>query len=1085
MSEYLHVGKPFLDQLDALGWTVIDQGTGKIPHDPAVSLRSSFREVMLPEVFRAAVRALNPVEGGDTTWLTAHQLDELRDQILRHPRRTLLEANETVQGVLFKAQVEVNEVTGESNPVAHLIDFAHPERNQFHAINQFRVETPGCVKAFIIPDIVLFVNGIPLAVVEAKIGDTTTANPLHAASEQLLRYRNGRAETIAAGLREGEPRLFFSNLLLVRTCGEKAEFGTITSGHEHFQAWKDIWPESRRDYTPPLGIEREQEKLIQGLLARDTLLQVLRCGSVFKETDAGKLIKVVCRYQQYRAAQRIVERLRNGQTPGERSGVVWHTQGSGKSLTMVFLARMLRASADLADYKIVLVNDRVDLEKQLSATARLIGGKVNVISNTAEVREHLATDASDINMVMVHKFMERAEPLPQVVREALGTYGTLPSAETFGVVNPSDRIVLLIDEAHRTQSSDLGDNLIEAFPNATRIAFTGTPLITERHGSRRTTKRFGDYIDTYKLMDAVNDGTTLQILYEGRTADTALDDKQGFEAKFEDLFRERTEAEITAIKKKYGASGDLLEAEKRIGAIARDLVDHYIDNILPDGFKAQVVCHSKLAAVRYQVAIRDALAARLTAEQAKAQSKPELIAEIGFLKTAVVVSADSTNEPAVVTAARTEARRCNAVENYCRPFDRADPDKSLTGIAFLIVCDMLLTGFDAPIEQVMYIDKRLQEHNLLQAIARVNRVESNKHRGFIVDYIGLTSHLQTALSIYAEEDLQDLQHGLKNLLTEVPILEERYQRLLQHFRTAGIAQIEAFLTGACASATDEIAVVHAAVRSMKDIKRRADFEVYLKKFLQSLNLILPHTAGHACRGPARRFGYLLRMVKERYKDESLQIADAGAKVKALINEHLIDLGIDPRIPPVELLSPDFLASLQQHARGDAEAKASEMEHAIRKHCTVHFNEDPAFYERLCDKLEKLIQQHKSNWEAIAEGCLPLRKEAEAGRTQARDGMDREASVFYELALKLVYGGEAVPTDHDEALKPLMAGIVQLVRETIGIVDFWKKPIEVKKLRGAIITEILVADIAPLSEQHERVAVELVKLAEKRHAQLLA
>jgi type I restriction enzyme R subunit len=218
-------------------------------------LRATFREWLLPEVFRNAVRKLNRTVDGQE-WLTSRQLDDLRDQLVRHPGRTLLEANEAVQALFLKAQVDVNELTREADPVVQLIDFAHPERNVFHAINQFRIDTPGCVKSFIIPDIVLFVNGIPLVVVEAKIGDSNTANPLHAASEQLLRYRNGRPETAAAGLREGEPRLFHSNLLLIRTCGEKAEFGSITSGAEHFYAWKDIWPESRSNYTPPLGIER-------------------------------------------------------------------------------------------------------------------------------------------------------------------------------------------------------------------------------------------------------------------------------------------------------------------------------------------------------------------------------------------------------------------------------------------------------------------------------------------------------------------------------------------------------------------------------------------------------------------------------------------------------------------------------------------------------------------------------------------------------------------------------------------------------------------------------------------------------------
>ncbi|MFA7280136.1 MAG: HsdR family type I site-specific deoxyribonuclease [Sterolibacterium sp.] len=1082
MSEYRHVEKPFLDQLAALGWTVIDQGQGFIPADPASSLRSSFREWLLPEVFREAVRNINRGADG-SAWLTDRQLDDLREQILRQPNRTLLEANEAIHALFLKAQVDRNEVTGESDPVVHLIDFVHPERNRFHAINQFRIDTPGCVKQCIIPDIVLFVNGIPLVVIEAKIGDATTANPMHAAFEQLLRYRNGRAETLAAGLREGEPRLFHTNLLLIRTCGEQAEFGSITSGHGHFHAWKDIWPETNRAYTPPLGVERDQERMIQGLLAPATLLDVLRTCTVFMDTDSGQRVKVVCRYQQYRAAHRVVSRLRAGKSAEERSGVVWHTQGSGKSLTMVFVARMLRASADLADFKILLVNDRVDLEDQLAATVKLIGGKVNVIESTAQLREHLSTNASDINMVMVHKFMERAEALPLMVAEALASYGPVPTGKSFGVVNPSERILLMIDEAHRTQSSDFGDNIFEAFPNATRIAFTGTPLITEQHGNRRTIKRFGEYIDTYKLMDAVHDNATLQILYEGRTADTALKDKHGFDTKFEDLFKTRSEAEILAIKKKYGASGDILEAEQRIAAIARDLVDHYIDNILPDGFKAQVVCHSKLAAIRYQKSIRAALAERL--EREKLKQKPELktIRRIAFLKAVVVVSSDATNELAVITEARKEAKRWNAVENFCKPFDFADPDQALTGIAFLIVCDMLLTGFDAPVEQVMYIDKRLKEHNLLQAIARVNRVASNKQRGFIVDYIGLANHLTQALAIYAKEDAQDIQQGLKNLLTELPILEERYQRLLQHFRAAGVGEIEAFVCDELPSPEKEVAVVHAAVGVCKDIKRRADFEVYLKKFLQSLNLILPNQAGHIYRGPARRFGYLLRMIKERYKDDSLDIADAGEKVKALINEHLIDLGINPKIPPIELLSDDFIANVQKHAQGDPEAKASEMEHAIRKHCTVHFDEDPAFYKRLSEKLEKLIQEHQNNWQVLAEGYEALRQEALEGRTDAIEGLSKEATTFFDHVVQLAFAGGEVPPDAMAPLKKLMARIVEILQATIDIIDFWKKPIEVKTLRGNIDTEILLANIPQLTAKHERIAVEIVKLAEKRHAEL--
>jgi type I restriction enzyme R subunit len=322
-------------------------------------------------------------------------LQDLQDQILRQPNRTLFEANEAIQKLLFKTQVDVNELTDEHDPVAKLIDFAKPENNRFLAINQFRIDTPGCVKQFIIPDIVLFVNGIPLIVVECKKGGPTCTNPMAEAFEQLQRYMNQRKATKQEGLKEGDPRLFHCNLLLIRSSGVEADYGIITSGEEHFYPWKTQWPQPdsvAEDMNP-------QQQLINGMLNKTNMLSILRASSVFMDTDGGPRVKVVCRYQQFRAANKIIERLRNGQSAEEKSGVVWHTQGSGKSLIMVFVVRMLRASRDLNDYKILLINDRVDLEDQLAETATLIGGRVHVIDNRKRLRKQLSTDSSDINMV--------------------------------------------------------------------------------------------------------------------------------------------------------------------------------------------------------------------------------------------------------------------------------------------------------------------------------------------------------------------------------------------------------------------------------------------------------------------------------------------------------------------------------------------------------------------------------------------------------------------------------------------------------------------------------------------------------------
>lgn len=1079
MSEYTEVEQPFLQQLEALGWNVIDQGQ-EIPSDPAKSLRPDFRHWLLPEVFHRAVAAINPGQSVGKTWLTAKQLQDLQDQLLRQPNRTLLEANEAIQRLLFKAQVDVNEESGEQDPVVRLIDFDNPANNEFTAINQFRLETPGCVKQFIIPDIVLFVNGIPLVVIECKKGGPTCANPMAEAFVQLQRYMNRRKETLKEGLREGEPRLFHSSLMLIRTCGLEADYGTITSGEEHFYPWKTQWPQA--DETA-LDMS-QQQKLINGMLNKPNLLSILRTCAVFMDTDGGPRIKVVCRYQQFRAANKIIERLRNGKTAEEKSGVVWHTQGSGKSLTMVFVARMLRASKDLYDYKIVLINDRTDLEEQLTETATLIGGRVNVIESRQALRKDLSSDSSDINMVMVHKFQLHEQSLPLAVAEALGTYQAMPGKQTFGVVNNSGRILLMIDEAHRTQGADLGDNIFEAFPNAARIAFTGTPLITERHGEKRTVKRFGEYIDKYKLMDAVEDGTTLQILYEGRTADAALNDKHGFETAFENLFKDRSEEELLAIKKKYGATGDILEAEQRIEAIARDMVRHYLQHIFPNGFKAQVVCHSKLAAARYQKAIHQALAEQVVNLKAEKVPDETLIRKVEFLKAAVIISEDGTNEAAYVTEARKQARAWNAVDNFCKPFAFDDPEQPHSGIAFLVVCDMLLTGFDAPIEQVMYLDKKLREHTLLQAIARTNRVKKGKQRGYVVDYIGLTNNLTDALTLYAATDeQQELASGLKSIQSEVPVLQERYQRLLTLFSQNKVAGVKDFVEGKLTDIQADALVVHEAVKLLKDEKLRADFDIYLKKFLSSLDIIMPHIAAHAYRIPAKRFGYIQRVAKERYKDESLNLGDAGQKVRDLINEHLMSLGINPKVPPVELLSENFLEQLNQHAAGNSEAKASEMEHAIRKHCTVHNDEDPAFYKSLSEKVEQLIEQYQDQWDKLAEELEKLRTVAVEGRKQGEEGMSKEATTFFEHIANEAFGG-TVPDSAKAKMKELMESVVDVLQHSIGSIDFWQNSDKQKRVRSEIKTALTLTGIDELKLNRERIAVEIMKLAKNRHDELI-
>lgn len=1116
VSEYLFVEKPFLDQLSNLGWTVIDQGTG-VPSDPTKSLRTSFRDVTLRDVFNQAIRSINTTETGQQ-WLTEKQLDDLHNDLVAQAAKGLVETNETVLKLLFRTQVDVNEVTGEQYPNVNLIDFYHPEENQFHAINQFRIDTLNGTKNFITPDIVLFVNGLPLVVIECKDSNSFTANPMEEAFKQLMRYTNEREEAKLNGLKEGEPKLFYTNQLLIRTTGELAQYGTITSTEEEFfYPWKDIHPEQFKTFTPPLGVHRQQETLIQGMLPKSTLLDLIRNCTVFM--DVGKIrAKVIARYQQYRAVCKIIDRLRQGTTSQERSGVIWHTQGSGKSLTMVFVIRKIRMCHDLKDYKICLVNDRIDLEEQLGETAELTGEAVTYISSSKDLKVKLRSDSSNLNMVMIHKFLENPNRgMPDYLVDALKD---MPVFAPIGIVNESSRILLMIDEAHRTQSGDLGDNLFDAFPNATRLAFTGTPLIKKADG-KTTQARFGSYIDKYKLQDAVSDGATLQILYEGKTTDNAINEKAAFDAKvddlaqshaqsqmnkevnkevvrkfaakkkvaFDDLMKTMTEEQVALLKQKWGTKGDILEAEKRIEAVAKDIVHHYVEQILPNGFKAQVVCNSKLAAVHYKTFLDQALAARLSEEQSKPvwtedvreddrdqYRNEELCRQIGFLKTAVVVSTEG-NDPANIVNAVKIGKEMDAVANFKRKFDYA---KENTGIAFLVVCDMLLTGFDAPIEQVMYIDKKVQDHNLLQTIARVNRVAKGKNIGYIVDYVGLTDHLKEALSIYSSDDVKDVDDNLKNISSEFPILESRYRRLIHHFRDQGVTEIEPWVQQQITDPKRLLEIQEHAIEAMKDEKtQRGPFEDYLKKFLQSLDIILPNPIASPFKIPAKRFGYLMMKVKERYKDDSLSIANAGAKVRELINQHLISLGINPKIKPVELMSPKFMKQIELNVT--PKAKASEMEHAIRKHLKVNMERDPILYQTLSEKLESLIQQYKENWDELYKHLFDLREEVEAGR---ENDADPQTGPFYDLIGSLAFGKEGIPPQDVEAVSALVREILELLKATIARVNFWNDVVQINDLKRDLSDKCLYSTVEPIMEQADKIAAEVTSLANVRRQDIV-
>lgn len=1077
MAEYINVEKPFLDKLLQLGWQVIDQGLG-VPQDPEKSLRENFKQVLLPSVFKNSIKAINKTADG-REWLTDKQLDELLAEMQSFSGKTLHEANKEIQRLLIKGTtVNKNELTGEINPTVRLVDFKNYDRNSFIAINQFRLLTPGASRTGIIPDIVLFLNGLPIIVVEAK--DFEVAEPLSEAYLQVTRYANTRQDDY--GVKEGEEKLFHYNIFSIITHGTEARVGTISAEFDFYNNWVDIFPEEYKTVQYPPNEER-QEVLIHGMLNKEILLDILKHYTLFMEIKNGVEVKVVARYNQYRAVGKIIRNLREGTSPMEKGGVVWHTQGSGKSLTMVFLIRKIRSCDDLKDLKIVSIVDRVDLEEQLADTLKYANETLSIIDSKADLHE-LNDDTGNLNLVMIHKFLADNNVSAQSLIEA----GIVPQFEKFETINNSDRILLMVDEAHRTQGGDMGDNLFNAFPHATRIGFTGTPLITERHETK-THERFGGrldangepWIDTYKFDKAVADRATVEIKYIGKVSKDKLDDKEAFDDEFEKMFEKRTQAEREEIQRRYGSFIAYLESKDRIAEIAKDIIEHYYTDILINGFKAQVVASSIVAAVRYKYELEIAIQNKIAVLKAlpDGEREEERIKQLEFLQVHAIVSSIGNNEPGYISKARREAIDVDAKNSFKKDFDY---NKSESGIGIICVCDRLITGFDAPIEQVMYLDKIMREHDLFQAITRVNRTKKGKSFGLIVDYIGVTKHLQEALAIFTDKDKDKLKNFLdvfRDINKEIPVLESRYKRILNLFIEQKLNEIENFLNQKFTDGTAEFEFAESCIEQAGNIKFRAELLTYSKSFFDSLDLLFNTQAGGEYWIRAKRLGYILWRIKDRYKDDTMDLKWASQKVRQLIDKHLFSLGIDTKVQQVSILSDEFKAKVD-YLNKTPKSKASEMEHAIRWHIKVNLDKDPTLYNRFKDRLEAILNSYKENWAEIVKQLEGLREDMAEGRKPETEGVSIIEAPFYDL---LKASLKTASEDEIHKTKELTHTLLLLLKETAAINNFWNKPAEQRTISGNLEDEIRYSQIEGFSAKAAELTTELMKLAKNREADL--
>lgn len=1041
LDEYSHVEKPFLEQLKGLGWEVLEL---QMQQQPEQSFRTSFSEVVLKPKLKEALAKINP-------FLTDVQIDELERKITTFQKNSLLENNQKVLHYLLEnTTVSKNEQTGELSPTVRFIDFDNLENNSFTAISQFKVVVTG-TDHHIIPDMVLFVNGMPLVVVEAK--SSKVKEPIPEAIDQLMRYSEQRGDT-----GEGNKELFYYNQILVTTCRTEAKFGTITTQIEkHFYRWTDPYPKTLNDLAHGQSSPNDQQRLVAGMLDTRNLLDIVRVFTVFKTDDKGRKIKVVGRYQQFRAVKIATRRLIEGKNPNERGGIIWHTQGSGKSLTMMFMVREMKLRSELMSWKIIFVTDRTQLEEQLFETGQSIGFSIksaNFINpkspvNGQSLKELLSNDNSDLVMAMIHKFQEN---------------GDLEGLQIFPELNPNTNVLVMTDEAHRSQYSLLAANLDRAMPNATSIGFTGTP-------TSKTEKKYKDYIDKYTMRQAIDDGVTLEIVYEGFTHNAEVDDKKGVDDKFADVFSDYQLTERLQILG-YGTRDAYLDNMNTIKEKAKSMVNHYVEHIFSGGFKAQIVSNSRIAAVRYKAAIDEALKNKIAELMV---DNPMLInlEILQALETAVVISGSHNDELEIKAYTNGEYHK-KSIKRFKLPFGKTDQeDKNVNGnVGIVIVNNMLLTGFDAPIEQVMYLDRVIVAHNLLQTIARVNRVgPEGKDKGFIVDYVGVGHHLKRALDTYAEKELQEIIDCISDDDAELNELTKAHKDIWNFLKVYGL---------------EDLSDSDAFFDVFYDEDIRFEYIKLYNSLTSCFNTVLPRKEALEFFNDWKAFTEINALANKHFRDGRFSMKGIPPKLRAIADEYLISKGIEQQVAPISIIADDFFDKVKTKKR--AKTKAAEVEHAIRHFIDLNIDEDPELFASFAKALEEILQNFKGNWKVIYEELEKLREKIRNREKEETYGLDRKKQMpFYRIFKAELFDNRDLSEDEVARNVNLTQHIFNLVVTEIKLTGFWDSTPAQLKLKAELLKMLLspeFKDLPNIITKRNEIISRIMELAKTNHFKII-
>lgn len=899
--------RPALALFEVMGYTYIS------PAD-CDKQRGSRYHVLLRDILRGQLRRLNRyVYAGAENEFSAANIERAMEDLDEPLTDGLVRTSEKIYDALLLGK-SYPETVGDGKMLSfnlRYIDWDNPQNNVFHVTEEFAVDSRDR-QHNARPDIVLFINGIPFAVIECKAPHI----PVDEAVGQMI--RNQQAAYI--------PQLFKFAQLVVATNKNAVKYATVGTPKKFWSVWKeqdDEWLQTRLKALVPDRMPTEQDRNTVSLFSRERVFELIRYFILF---DAN--VKKVCRYQQFFAVREIMKTIAESDEHGNRqSGVIWHTQGSGKSLTMVMLAKYILMELKDCHPRVVIVTDRKELDAQIAATF-------------AHTRLTPARATSGRHLVELVN-SARADVITSIINK----FNTVERQE---VKNPSRDIFVLVDESHRSNYGLMATRMRSVFPNACYIGFTGTPLMKSE---KNTMARFGRLIHKYTIRDGVEDGAIVPLIYEGRFVEQKVDE-ENIDLWFKQTTRRLTEAQREDLRKKWSSIRRLTSTDARIKRIALDISEHFIEGYKDTGFKAMLATNYKRDAIRYL----------------------QCFEQFGDLSCAVVISppdmregVDDVDEGAddlVVSFWNKMMQQYGDADRY----EEAIKNRFCDGeIDILIVCSKLLTGFDAPLCQVLYIDKELKEHGLLQAIARTNRLHEGKDYGLIVDYRGLIEKLDTAMDMYSGAGLENFDGGdLKGVVVDV-------MSAIGNLRSAYTQLVELFAPVGSISDAEAVEVF------LADDKMRQDFYTLLCAFGRALHLVLNAEQAYNALSKEERqkyqdtfifFSKVRRSVKLQYCD-AIDNAEYEPLMQNLLDTHLSVAGLKKITSPIDILNKDdFEKELEElgSLRSKADAIASRMTRSISE----KRDENPAYYDSFSKRIRDALALYKEKVISEAEYLAKMR-----------------------------------------------------------------------------------------------------------------